>query len=88
MSTLTTDSLASDLAGLMTQGGFPATAEQLTAHLDEPFENWEMDSLGHMELMVALGRRYGITIADSETQNLQTPGATLDFLRRTLGGED
>ena len=88
MSTLTNDELITQLAGVMTKGGFPTTAEEISANLDEPYERWELDSLGHLELMVALGERYGVRISDADAQALKTPAATVDYLTGVLRGDD
>jgi acyl carrier protein len=78
--TVTTDNLVAELAQLMTICGFPTTGEDVGAHLEEPFERWELDSLGRLELAVALGQRYGITVTDADAETLRTPVATIEFV--------
>ncbi|MFD9893578.1 acyl carrier protein [Amycolatopsis sp. NPDC059027] len=77
---LETGELVALLAELMTQGGFPTTAAALAETPEADYETWGLDSLGHLELMATLGRRFGVTITDADAERLKTPSATLRFL--------
>ena len=79
-----TEQLVGTLAELMTRGGFPTTARELSENLDALYDKWELDSLGHLDLMVALGNRFGVTITDADAEELKTPTATLHFLTTVL----
>ncbi|MEU5264146.1 acyl carrier protein [Amycolatopsis sp. NPDC021455] len=79
-----TSRLTEVLADLMTRGGFPTTAAELDERPDAEYEAWGLDSLGHLELMVILGREFGITITDADAEQLRTPAATVRFLAALL----
>ncbi|MEC3974253.1 acyl carrier protein [Amycolatopsis sp. H20-H5] len=75
------------LAELMTDGGFPITARELGESLDALYEKWGMDSLGHLELMVTLSRKFGVTISDADAEDLRTPAATVRFMNALRRGD-
>ncbi|MFC0437076.1 acyl carrier protein [Kutzneria buriramensis] len=83
-SSLSSEELVATLAELMTQGGFPTTSRELSENLDSLYDKWELDSLGHLDLVVALGNRFGVTITDADAEELKTPAATVHFLTTVL----
>lgn len=49
-------------------------------------EDLEVDSLGVVELLMALEDNFGVTIPDEEAENIATVGQAVDVVLEKLGG--
>lgn len=49
-------------------------------------EDLEVDSLGVVELLMALEDTFGVTIADEEAEQIVTVGQAVDLVEQKLGG--
>jgi acyl carrier protein len=87
MTQLTSADLVGDLAVLITQTGLPVSSAELAADLDTSYPDIGLDSLGHLELMIGLGTRFGIRISDADAALLRTPSETLAYLAAALVAE-
>ena len=60
-------------------------ADKITA--DAKFEeDLEVDSLGVVELLMALEDNFGVAIPDEEAENIETVGQAVDLVHSKLGG--
>ncbi len=61
--------------------------EREKIHLDASFEqDLEVDSLGVVELLMALEDNFGVEIPDEEAENISTVGQAVDLVHAKLGG--
>ena len=49
-------------------------------------EDLEVDSLGVVELLMALEDNFGVSIPDEEAENIRTVGQAIDLVHEKLGG--
>ncbi len=49
-------------------------------------EDLEVDSLGVVELLMALEDNFGVSIPDEEAENIRTVGQAVDLVHDKLGG--
>ncbi len=49
-------------------------------------EDLEVDSLGVVELLMALEDNFGVQIPDEEAEGIQTVGQAVDLVHQKLGG--
>ena len=60
-------------------------ADKITA--DAKFEqDLEVDSLGVVELLMALEDNFGVAIPDEEAESIETVGQAVDLVHSKLGG--
>ena len=49
-------------------------------------EDLEVDSLGVVELLMALEDNFGVSIPDEEAESIETVGQAVDLVHQKLGG--